>query len=634
MTGDRNAGRDTQPWGERELSAVLTDFARTMVTDFPIEAILDRLVERIVEILAITAAGVTLIEPGASPRYVAASDESALRYEKLQTELGEGPCLLAYTSGESVAIADLQVDTRFPKFAPRALAAGMRAVFTFPLHHGDRQLGALDLYRDTPGELSSQSLTTAQTLADVVAAYLLNAQAREDLQDSSDRSKQASLHDGMTGLPNRALLLERLEHAFLRSRRTQRATAVYFIDLDLFKVVNDTHGHSVGDELLIAVATRLGSLLRPPDTLARLAGDEFVAVCEDLDSTGHAAAIGDRMTAALHRPFPLSTGEVTISASIGIAYSPTGEHQAEQLLHDADMAMYQAKHKGGARQQLFDPLEQHIADRRAGLARDLHHAAARDQLHLAYQPIVATATGQVTGFEALLRWTHPQRNDIPPTTLIPLAEQSYLISDIGRWVLDRAWTDRNSWHHGNVEDLTMAVNVSAHQLMTPGFTADVAAVLHAAGGNPKLLTLEITESALIRDSDRAQLVLQDLKNLGVMLALDDFGTGYSSLTYLQRFPIDIIKIDRSFVAELEGNTTTHIIVEAIVNLAHKLGMTVVAEGVETKDQHRQVEKLGCDFSQGYYFAHPLPDPTVQHLLKQPDRQTPGPLLPGAGGDRR
>ena len=249
-----------QPWGERELSAVLTDFARTMVTDFPIEAILDRLVDRIVDILAISAAGVTLIEPGASPRYVAASDESALRYEKLQTELGEGPCLLAYHSGEAVQVPDLRTETRFPKFAGCALAAGMMAVFTFPLHHGDRELGALDLYRDTPGELSEESLTVAQTLADVVASYLLNAQARDDLQDSSHRSQQASLHDALTGLPNRVLLLERLEHAFLRSRRTQRASAVYFIDLDLFKTINDTHGHAVGDELLVAVA---GPGLRP-----------------------------------------------------------------------------------------------------------------------------------------------------------------------------------------------------------------------------------------------------------------------------------------------------------------------------------------------------------------------------------
>ncbi len=624
-----------QPLGERELSAVLIDFARTMVTDFPIEAILDGLVERIVDTLAISAAGVTLIEPGGSPRYVAASDEAALRFEKLQTELGEGPCLLAYTSGTAVQVPDLREDTRFPVFAPRALAAGLMAVFTFPLRHGDRQLGALDLYRETAGELSSHSLTIAQTLADVVSSYLSNAQAREDLQDSSDRSRQASLHDPLTGLPNRVLMLERLEHAFLRSRRTQRATAVYFIDLDKFKAVNDTHGHSVGDELLIAVSKRLGGLLRPPDTVARLAGDEFVVICEDLQSTGHAGVVGDRMAAALHRPFTLSEGDVAVSASIGIAYSSNGEHDAEQLLHNADRAMYQAKHRGGARYQLFDPSEQHSVDRHVSLARDLHHAVTRRELHLHYQPIVATGDGKVTGFEALLRWQHRNGNMIPPSTLIPLAEQSHLITDIGRWVLHRAWTDCNTWQHSGVgaDALTMAVNVSAHQLMAPGFTGDVAAAVQAADSDPELLTLEITESALVQDSERAVMILHDLKDLGVRLALDDFGTGYSSLTHLQRFPIDTIKIDKSFIAELGSNNTTRTIVESVVDLAHKLGLKVVAEGVETVDQHNQASELGCDYCQGYYFAKPMPVTNVQHLLQQRDGQFSSPYLRGASGEQ-
>jgi GGDEF domain-containing protein len=271
---------------------VLGEFARTMVTDFPIEAILDHLVVRIVEILPISAAGVTLIDAAADPRYIAASDGSALRFEKLQTELGEGPCLLAYTSGDAVQVPDLRTETRFSTFAPRALDAGMMAVFTFPLYHGDRRLGALDLYRQTPGELTPESLAAAQTLADVVAAYLLNAQARKDLQDSSDRSRRASLHDALTGLPNRVLLLERLVHARQRSRRTHGGTGVYFIDLDLFKAVNDTHGHDIGDELLIAVARRLTGILRPADTLARLSGDEYVALCEDLTDPDQAAAIG------------------------------------------------------------------------------------------------------------------------------------------------------------------------------------------------------------------------------------------------------------------------------------------------------------------------------------------------------
>jgi diguanylate cyclase (GGDEF)-like protein len=232
------------------------------------------------------------------------------------------------------------------------------------------------------------------------------------------------------------LLLERLVHALQRSRRTNRATGVYFIDLDLFKAVNDTHGHDIGDELLVAVARLLSGILRPPDTLARLAGDEYVALCEDLTDPDHAAAIGARMTAALNRPFALTGVAVTVTASIGIAYAEEGDPRtSEQLLHDADMAM----HKGGARQQLFDLREQRLADRQAGLGRDLHRALERKQLHLRYQPIVAAADGRITGFEALLRWHHPTRGMIPPTTLIPLAEQSSLITAIGEWVLRQAW---------------------------------------------------------------------------------------------------------------------------------------------------------------------------------------------------
>jgi GAF domain-containing protein len=241
---------------KEELSDVLSEFARTMVTNFPIQGILDHLVKRIVDILPITAAGVTLIAPGLEPRYVAASDPSALRYEKLQTELGEGPCLAAYSSGEAISVQDLRVEDRFPEFTPRALASGLVAVFTFPLRHDDLQLGALDLYRDTAGPLSRGSMIAAQTLADVAAAYLINAQARADLQDSSDQSREAALHDPLTGLPNRMLMLQLLEHAFRTGRRSGKISAVFFMDLDRFKEVNDTYGHQIGDELLVGVAER------------------------------------------------------------------------------------------------------------------------------------------------------------------------------------------------------------------------------------------------------------------------------------------------------------------------------------------------------------------------------------------
>ncbi|MEY2451814.1 MAG: hypothetical protein QOD92_1388 [Acidimicrobiaceae bacterium] len=606
---------------EQQLSDVLSEFARTMVTDFPIQGILDHLVKRIVDVLPITAAGVTLIAPGADPRYVAASDESALRFEELQTELGDGPCLLAYRTGEAVAVADLRDEVRFPRFTPRAIEAGLVAVFTFPLRNGPEQLGALDLYRDTPGALDADTMRAAQTLADVAAAYLLNAQARADLNDASDRSHERALHDALTGLPNRLLLLERLDHAVLRGRRSGAAAAVLFADLDQFKVVNDEHGHSVGDELLVAVAQRLSATLRPGDTLARLSGDEFVILCEDLAGQAEVDAIAARVCAAIAAPFALSVGEVEITVSVGIAFSGRVDEFSEQLLHAADTAMYQAKRKGGASHQIVDLREQHITAQRAGLERDLHVAVARGELRTDYQPIVATADSRIIGVEALLRWDHPSRGSVPPTLLVPLAEQSQLITKIGRWVLAQACADRQRWQTlGQADELTMSINVSPHQLLSPGFVTIVASVLSETDTDPERVTLDITESVFVQDCERALVVLKELKDVGVKVALDDFGTGNSSFNYLTRYPIDIVKIDQGFVADLARDPGVHAIVTTVVELAHLLGKTVVAEGVETIEQHLLLAELGCDHCQGYYFAHPMAADDLDALVNSEARK--------------
>jgi diguanylate cyclase (GGDEF)-like protein len=599
-----------------ELSDVLSEFARTMVTEFPIQGILDHLVKRIVEIMPVTAAGVTLISDGLEPRYIAASNGSALRYERLQSELGEGPCLAAYHTGEAISVPDLRIEKRFPKFSPGALDAGLGAVFTFPMNHGELRLGALDLYRDTPGPISDDSMGAAQTLADVAAAYVLNAQARADLQDTSDRSREAALHDSLTGLPNRALLLERLEHAFLRGRRSGNTSGVFFVDLNRFKQVNDTFGHRVGDELLVAAAERLTAVLRPGDTLARLAGDEFVILCEDLEERSQADAIVTRVDAALALPFVLSDVEVKITTSIGIAFTGGGNDAPEQLIHDADLAMYRTKRQSVEGRQLFDLRELHLAEDQASLKLALPGAAERGELALAYQPIVAAADGQLTGVEALLRWTHPSRGSISPTVLIPLAEQSGLISEIGRWVLERAWSDRRAWQRHRGEDLAVSVNVSAHQLMSAGFTDSVAAVLDASPADPGLLTLEVTESVFFRDDERALVLLNDLKDMGVNLALDDFGTGYASLNYLTRFPIDVVKVDRAYTANVGRDPAGNTIMTAVIGLAHGLGMTVVSEGVETADQHRKLTRLGCDSCQGFYFARPMTPSGLDALIQQ------------------
>jgi diguanylate cyclase (GGDEF)-like protein len=566
---------------KEELSDVLSEFARTMVTNFPIQGILDHLVKRIVDILPITAAGVTLIAPGLEPRYVAASDPSALRYEKLQTELGEGPCLAAYSSGEAISVQDLRVEDRFPEFTPRALASGLVAVFTFPLRHDDLQLGALDLYRDTAGPLSRGSMIAAQTLADVAAAYLINAQARADLQDSSDQSREAALHDPLTGLPNRMLMLQLLEHAFRTGRRSGKISAVFFMDLDRFKEVNDTYGHQIGDELLVGVAERLTGLLRPGDSLARLSGDEFVILCEDLIAPSAADPIAVRLDAELSRPFSLSGVEVRVNASIGIAFSGQGIDSPEELLHDADLAMYQSKRDRVGSDEVLDLRQLHLAGHQAGLARGLPGAIGRGELHLAYQPIVDSVDGQLTG-------------PVAPTVFIPFAEQSGQIIELGRWVLEQACADRRHWQKHSPTDIAMSVNVSAHQFMAAGFAATVKAVLASTSTKPSLLTLDVTESVFVRDEERALVVLEELKQIGVKLALDDFGTGYSSLGYLNSLPIDTIKVDQTFIAKLSDKPGSQEIVTAIIRLAHGLGMTVVAEGVETDQQHQEVTRLGSD----------------------------------------
>ncbi len=338
---------------ERQLSEMLGEFARTMLTGLAIPDILDRLVERTVDILPIGAAGVTVFPVGSQSRYIAAS-ETALRFEQLQSELGQGPGVDAYHSGRVIGVPDLSQESRFPEFTPRASDAGLVAVFAFPLHHRDGNLGALDLYRDIPGQLDADSVRAAAMLADVAAAYLINAQERADLQETSDRSRHAALHDGLTGLPNRTLMLERLDHSVLRARRSGLTSAVLFMDLDYFKAVNDTYGHAVGDDLLVAVARRLGAALRPGDTLARLSGDEFVVLCEDLPSGAAARGIVDRVNAALADPFVVSGIELGVTASIGIALTAHGSHTADEALRSADRAMYRAKQARGGHRRALD----------------------------------------------------------------------------------------------------------------------------------------------------------------------------------------------------------------------------------------------------------------------------------------
>jgi diguanylate cyclase (GGDEF)-like protein len=595
---------------------MLSDFASTMLTDFPIQAILDHLVERIVDALPVSAVGITLISPGAAPLYVAASDGSALRFEKLQTDLGQGPCQLAYESGEAVSAPDLRCEERFPEFVAAALPAGLAAGFAFPLRHGHGRLGALDLYRDTPGSLGGQDMAAAQTLADVAAAYILNAQARDDAQATSDRFQNSALHDPLTGLPNRQLLHQRLAHAARRAERSHTYAAVLFADLDRFKQINDTYGHQVGDDLLVAVARRLSKLVRPGDTLARVSGDEFVFLCEDLQHASDVETLAVRIRDALGIPFQLPGMKLTVTASVGMAYAGPGQAVSNQLVIDADIAMYQAKRNGGAGHQIIDLREARRANGSISLEQDLHTAFAQDNLDIAFQPLVRPTDGLVTGVEALLRWTHPQRGAIQSTDIVALAEASGLITGIGAWVLETSCIARGRWLECHPhQPFDVAVNVSAFQLMGPHFPDMLAAILDRTGTDPACVILELTEAIFVRDAGRALSVLADVKSLGLRLALDDFGTGHSSLSYLRDFPVDILKIDQMFVANGASDGAGAAIIAAITRLAHDLGMTVSAEGVETQEQCAVISQIGCDLAQGFLFARPMRAATFDGLLE-------------------
>jgi len=600
-----------------QLADVLTEFARTMVTDFPIQAILDQLVKRIVEIMPVSGAGVTLIDGDDEvPRYLAASNGAALDFERLQTDLSQGPCLAAFRTNQAVAVADLRADDRFQAFAPPAVEQGLAAVFAFPLRHGTQDaLGALDLYRDTTGPLDDDAMHVAQTLADVAAAYILNAQGREDLREASERFRSSSLHDALTGLPNRALLHQLLDQAASRTRRSSASFAVLVADLDGFKDVNDRYGHHVGDELLVAVARRFTETLRPGDVLARLAGDEFVVLCEGFDTVSSALRLADRIVASLTQPFDLAAQQVSVTASVGLAYSGAGADVPEQLLRDADAAMYQAKRSGGGRNRVFDLCEQRPSFASASLTDDARESVVRGQIAVHYQPIVRTDDGSVDGYEALVRWTHPSRGPIPPALLIPMAERSPATFEIARTVLEDACANVQRWRERRTHGPRMAVNVSPAELLSYDYVGMVTTVVTASAVPPELLTFEVTEAVLIADPDRALVVFRALQALGASIALDDFGSGYSSLSYLKEFPVDIVKIDRTFIADLHDPPTARF-VRAMVDLVHALDISVTAVGVETAEQVSAVHALGCDFAQGFHYARPVPATVVDAMYDE------------------
>jgi diguanylate cyclase (GGDEF)-like protein/PAS domain S-box-containing protein len=441
------------------------------------------------------------------------------------------------------------------------------------------------------------------------------------VQDVTERNTlQAELqhqafHDSLTNLANRALFADRLEHAIQRGARDSSQTGVLLLDLDGFKMVNDSLGHTVGDQLLVAVAARLRSALRPSDTAARLGGDEFAVLLEDPNDADQACEIAERIMASFDAPFAVAGTELSIHASAGVTLAGLRGANPEALLRNADAAMYSAKNHQKGSYRLFEPAMHSAAVARLELESDMRRAVEHGEFVLHYQPVVSVAGGSVVALEALVRWQHPTRGLIPPADFVPIAEDNGLIIDIGRWVLGTACRQARSWQERHPRlSLTIAVNLSPRQLSDPHLVADVARIVAESGLAPDTLTLEITESVLVEDPDVAIERLEALKSTGVRLAIDDFGIGYSSLGALGSLPVDTLKIDKAFIDGVTSGHEGDALVQAILRLARTFHLVTIAEGVEREDQRRRLEELGCDQIQGFCYSQPLPVERIEELL--------------------
>ena len=476
----------------------------------------------------------------------------------------------------------------------------------------DAPMGVLGAHTCTKRKFSATDIDFMQSVAHMLAAAIGRLRVEEQMH-------HAAVHDALTGLPNRTLLLDRLRHALERTARDGGHVALFFLDLDNLKVLNDSLGHHAGDELLCAIGPRLRAELRLPDTVARFGGDEFAVVCEDVDDEAHAVVIAERLVQAFEDPSMAAGEEHFGSVSVGVVVTdPAAPRTAEELLSDADAAMYRAKERGRGRCEVFDAGLRERITARLRVEGDLRRALEGEgRLWVAYQPYYRLPGRQVAGVEALVRWEHPERGSVPPSDFIPMAEESGLVVPLGARVLRAACEQVARWQRETPHTgLRLTVNVSARQMARPEFVDTVVETLAETGLHPDSLGLEITEGLLLEETPATALTIELLQTLGVRLLLDDFGTGFSSLRYLQRYPLDGLKVDRAFVAGLgEDGDGDGAIVEAIVGMARALGMAVIPEGVETEGQLERLTAIGCDHAQGFLLSRPLPAPALEALLR-------------------
>jgi diguanylate cyclase (GGDEF)-like protein len=481
----------------------------------------------------------------------------------------------------------------------------------------DAQLAARTAQSGRSSDLSviTAAVATLFNLGLLGAVILLARREIKERRQAEEVVKFAATHDPLTGLPNRVLLAERVNRAVAAAKSEGRSTAVLFIDLDRFKNINDALGHEAGDRLLQNVADRLVRCVRRSDTVARQGGDEFVVLIEAFQAPGDLTQVAEKILAEVAGPMTVYGKEFQITASVGISTFPADGEDLRALLKNADMAMYRAKQQGNAYQFYAEQMSAHSVER-LELEAALRQALERDELRLYYQPKVDSRTGRVTSIECLLRWQHPTLGVVQPDQLVPLAEETGLIVPIGKWALRTACLQARAWAEQGLPLFRIAVNLSARQFMSATLLEDVVEIIAATEMNPRLVEFEVTESMMMHEPEEAVKLLRDLKAIGVRLTIDDFGTGYSSLAYLKRLPIDCVKIDASFIRGIPVDASDVAITETIIAMSRSLGLKVVAEGVETRDQARFLEQRGCDEMQGFYFSRPLPAESLAAYLRQ------------------
>jgi len=522
------------------------------------------------------------------------------RLDGIRVGVASGTCAAASYWRRPVVTEDIAADPAWAELGNAALQAGLRACWSAPIITGTgRLVGTLAVYQDQPG-------APAPSEAKLLEMTCGSAALAIDHRQMTDELAYQAHHDSLTGLPNRVLFEERLHQAIHAARRAQLQVALLYIDVDEFKLINDTLGHPVGDLLLRQVAWRLAGCIRETDTLARMSGDEFVIVAGGLQDAEGARRIAEAVLELLREPFPLDGHELFVTASVGISVFPRDGQDAGALLRAADAAIYRAKRQGKNRYHYHTPEMRDALKERFSVETHLRRALDRQEFTLHYQPQFDLRSGRLCGYEALMRWTHPKLGAVSPARFIPVAEESGLIREMGAWALGEACQQARRWQAAGRPPSRMAVNVSAIQLSAPGFLETVRQALEQTRLEPASLELEITESVLLRDVDEFVRKLRDLRQLGVRISVDDFGTGYSSLSYLQSLPLDTVKLDRSFVQALKNSRSGLPLVQAVVAMAHGLGLWVTAEGVETHQQLEAIHQTGCDFAQGYLLGMPKP----------------------------